>query len=416
MWCLRGRTGMNPHRVVEFGERSSALHYNLTAVLAWAADCILLSILLLPLWLRNRDRLFILLWSAALALMGLGLLGLTYVAPNARLLLALPVAALVSAEALSAAGLLSLYGEDRPLRFTALCVCLWFVAFVLFSLSAFGPVAAVASYCLAVIAIAVYVLHFLSRDAAFEEVRFHLAIPAVFLLEALSALAVAVFYVLEKPAVLHQGTLTSITLVAGFVLFSAKICLAVWLSVEKYEFHLRKLAFHDPLTGVFNRRGFFERIGERLKTAAPSDLFAYLAIDIDHFKWVNDRYGHSAGDVALVVFTQTVEEEVGRMHIFGRTGGEEFAVFLKVDNVRAATGLAERIRGRLADAGQRQAAGSPPLTVSIGIAVQPGAGFNLERMLSQSDRALYEAKNGGRDRIIAYGPEETPAPADRLPA
>ena len=392
---------MNPHRVVEFGERSSALHYNLTAVLAWAADCILLSILLLPLWLRNRDRLFILIWSAALALMGLGLLGLTYVTPNARLLLALPVAALVSAEALSAAGLLSLYGEDRPLRFTALCVCLWFVAFVLFSLSAFGPVAAVASYCLAVIAIAVYVLHFLSRDAAFEEVRFHLAIPAVFLLEALSALAVALFYVLEKPAVLQEGTLTSITLVAGFVLFSAKICLAVWLSVEKYEFHLRKLAFHDPLTGVFNRRGFFERIGERLKTAALSDLFAYLAIDIDHFKWVNDRYGHSAGDVALVVFTQTVEEEVGRMHVFGRTGGEEFAVFLPGANQSEAALLtAERLRRAVSELRFSVPSGTISVTISLGVA-QVAPKESLTDTLKRADGALYESKRSGRNQVQA---------------
>ncbi|MBB4120518.1 GGDEF domain-containing protein [Martelella radicis] len=407
---------MKPDLVVEFGERSSALQYNLTAVFAWAADCILLSILLFPLWLRNRDRLFILLWSAALALMGLGLLGLTYVTPQASLLFALPIAALVVAEALSAAGLISLYGEDRPLRFTVLSLSVWFATFVLFNLSAFGPVSAVASYFLAVIVIAVYALHFLWYQATFEEVRFHRSIPVIFLLEAVSALAIAVFYVLESPAAPHEGTLTSITLISGFVLFSAKVCLAVWLSIEKYEFHLKKLAFHDPLTGILNRRGFFERINERLKSAAPSDLFAYLTIDIDHFKSVNDRFGHSAGDDALVCFARSVEEAVDRPHLFGRTGGEEFAILLKVDDARSAIGFAERIRHWLADAGHCHTSSSTPLTVSIGIAIQQGAGFNLETMLSQSDRALYEAKNSGRDCVVAYGLEKARPTPDRLKA
>ncbi|WP_187326940.1 GGDEF domain-containing protein [Martelella lutilitoris] len=392
------------------------MQYNLTAVFAWAADCILLSILLLPLWLRNRARMFILLWSAALAMMGVGLLGLTYVDPKANLLFALPIAALVVAEALSAAGLISLYGEDRPLRFTVLSLSVWLAAFILFSISSFGPVAAVASYFLAVIVIAIYALHFLKYHATFKEVRFHRSIPLIFLFEAVSALAIAVTYVLEGPAAPHEGALASITLIAGFVLFSAKIFLAVWLSIEKYEFYLKRLAFHDPLTGILNRRGFFEKIGQRLKTASATDIFAYLTIDIDHFKSVNDQLGHSAGDAAIVRFTSTVEDGIDLSYLFGRTGGEEFAIFLKVEDERAAIGLAERIRLLLADTGHRHTAGSTPLTVSIGIAIQRGAGFDLETMLSQSDRALYAAKNNGRDCVVAYGAGEPPGTAERLQA
>ncbi len=380
------------------------MQYNLTAVFAWAADCILLSVLLLPLWLRNKDRLFILLWSAALALMGLGLLGLTFFTLETDLLFALPIAMLVLAEALTAAGLFSLYGEDRPLRFTVLALSVWVFAFVAFRISAFGHVAAAASYFLAVIVIAVYALHFYRHKADFAEVRFHRSIPVIFLLEAISALAFAVFYLLESPANPHEGTLASAALITGFVLFSAKVCLAVWLSIEKYEFHLKKLAFNDPLTGILNRRGFFESIGERLKSAAPSDLFAYLTIDIDHFKSVNDQFGHGAGDAALVCFTRAVEDGFGRLHLFGRTGGEEFAIFLKVEDVREAIETGEQIRQRLAS-NHCGCTGVTQLTVSIGIAVHRGANFDLETMLSQSDRALYDAKKDGRDCVVAYTQE-----------
>ncbi|PRX02988.1 UNVERIFIED_ORG: diguanylate cyclase (GGDEF)-like protein [Martelella mediterranea] len=384
------------------------MHYNLTAVFVWAADCILLSVLLLPLWLRNKDRSFILLWSVSLLLMGLGLAGLIAIGVYGVRFFTLPIAALVAAETLSTAGLLSLYGAKCPLRFMLCSLGVWLAGLLLFHLSGFGSVACVASYYLADIGIAVYAVHFLLRHADFEEVGYHRATPLILSVEAVVGLVIAILFLIDSPALPDEGVMISVALISGFLLFSVKIFHAVWLSIEKFEFHLRKLAFHDPLTGIFNRRGFFHGIEERITYALADELFAYLMIDVDHFKRINDRFGHDVGDQALVAFAHNVLAEIGKEALFGRTGGEEFAVFIKVDDVQEAISIAERIRARQASTLYTGTIRPTAMTVSIGIAFQKGRFTGFETLLWQSDRALYEAKNQGRNCVVSYSAVPSP--------
>nr|WP_272211021.1 hypothetical protein [Marinicella sp. W31]MDC2876920.1 hypothetical protein [Marinicella sp. W31] len=137
-------------------------------------------------------------------------------------LFALPIVVLVASQALAAAGLLCLYGENRPVRFIATGLTVWFCAFVLFRLSAFGLVAAVASYYLADIAIAVVALYFLHYHAHFDEVRFHRSISWFLSIEATTALVIVILYLYVGPTVPFQSTLTSITLISSFILFQQR--------------------------------------------------------------------------------------------------------------------------------------------------------------------------------------------------
>jgi diguanylate cyclase (GGDEF)-like protein len=124
-----------------------------------------------------------------------------------------------------------------------------------------------------------------------------------------------------------------------------------------------------------------------------------LLCDLDHFKRLNDNYGHATGDQALVAFGQVVEGSLRKQDVFGRIGGEEFACLLGAADLEAGGQVAERIR--------REFAGLPllepgQLSVSIGIVSSRDGGYDLFRLLSLADDALYAAKDKGRNRIQRY--------------
>lgn len=165
---------------------------------------------------------------------------------------------------------------------------------------------------------------------------------------------------------------------------------------------LERQAQTDALTGLANRRGF----GEALARAAAAHFepmpLALLVIDIDHFKRVNDQYGHAAGDAILRHVAAHVARVAGAGAIVSRYGGEEFVVaFRGYDLMRAGT-MAERIRNSIGvtfEAGEAL----PPVTISIGVAA--GFSHEIESLIADADCALYRAKNEGRDRVmLADGP------------
>ena len=165
---------------------------------------------------------------------------------------------------------------------------------------------------------------------------------------------------------------------------------------------LDRLSRTDALTGSLNYRGFQEEALKLWQAASDqNDAFAVLALDIDHFKAYNDRYGHLQGDNALRRFAGTVRSAL--LHaddVLARQGGEEFAVLLPKATEAQARAVAARIRERLRAADIAHA-GSPSgrVTASIGIATMPaGAPVALGTLLTQADAALYRAKSGGRDR------------------
>jgi diguanylate cyclase (GGDEF)-like protein len=154
----------------------------------------------------------------------------------------------------------------------------------------------------------------------------------------------------------------------------------------------------DHLTGVQNRAAFEGRI-VALQARRPG---WFLIVDIDHFKQINDSHGHAFGDAALVAVARALTAAAGPDDIVARIGGEEFAVFLPVGSNAAALWLAEQIRERVAALQFYDAAGQPiALTVSIGVA--GGNGFTAFTGLQAADRAMYRAKQDGRDRVQIDG-------------
>ena len=174
-------------------------------------------------------------------------------------------------------------------------------------------------------------------------------------------------------------------------------------SREEYEDKLFFEATTDSLTKVNNRRYFME-IGSRELNAykrLDEGLLTVLVLDIDHFKAINDQYGHSVGDKALTHFAQLCLKELRESDIFGRIGGEEFAVVLPNTNLEKAIDVANRIRALVAQTPFVSKDKPLHLTVSIGVSVLTKQD-HLEVLIEKADKALYEAKNEGRNRVAIY--------------
>ncbi|MFG1360327.1 GGDEF domain-containing protein [Xanthobacter pseudotagetidis] len=166
---------------------------------------------------------------------------------------------------------------------------------------------------------------------------------------------------------------------------------------------LEVLATYDALTGALARAAFLERAGRLFLDPVRAAPLAVLMLDIDRFKGINDTHGHAAGDRALAAVAGAVGRGLRDADLFGRMGGEEFAVILPRASGADAAMVAERLRAAVA-AMEIPIDGAAPLvlTVSIGVARQSGEGpAQLDRLLGAADRALYEAKNTGRDRVVS---------------
>lgn len=163
---------------------------------------------------------------------------------------------------------------------------------------------------------------------------------------------------------------------------------------------LRLQARFDSLTGCSNRRYFLEEVGNELKRSARFAFPCSVAvIDIDHFKAVNDQYGHAAGDVLLKHFAQTVSGCLRASDSLGRLGGEEFALLLPQTALDGAAELAERVRAAVESSSVRCDQVEVGCTVSIGVEQWRGGDDSVESLIVRADRAMYLAKHGGRNRV-----------------
>ena len=168
------------------------------------------------------------------------------------------------------------------------------------------------------------------------------------------------------------------------------------------EAELRRLAQSDPLTGIRNRRAFFEAAEAAFAAARGADeALALLILDIDHFKAINDRYGHPAGDVVIRTITERCAAALGTGEVFARIGGEEFAVLLPTTGPEGARATAERLLDAVAGAPITAHGGPIPARISIGATARGAADESFIAMMARADGALYEAKNGGRGRVVA---------------
>jgi diguanylate cyclase (GGDEF)-like protein len=173
---------------------------------------------------------------------------------------------------------------------------------------------------------------------------------------------------------------------------------------KESESALEELATLDALTGVLNRREFFilaeKEVQSTLQNQQPSSI---IMLDVDHFKTVNDDYGHAIGDQVLTAIAQIIRDNLRREEVVGRIGGDEFAILLPGSDGRQGQRIAQRLHDKIASQSFKLDQGTFSLTVSLGVAeLDRGHDDSLSALLDHADQAMYSAKRSGRNRIATY--------------
>lgn len=190
-----------------------------------------------------------------------------------------------------------------------------------------------------------------------------------------------------------------------------------WMAETEIRVKLEKLANIDPLTGIFNRRSFIALCEQELqKSARRGDVFSLLMFDLDHFKKINDRYGHAMGDAVLCSVVEKLRNAVRNIDTVGRWGGEEFVALLPKADADAALIVARRLRHHVesilmpaiprlinSPVSENASEKAIPVTISIGVATYTGGdtAVDIQDLFHQCDTAMYQAKADGRNRIVA---------------
>ena len=195
------------------------------------------------------------------------------------------------------------------------------------------------------------------------------------------------------------------------------------MAKERTELHHKTAAMVDPLTGLANRRAFLDSAAQLTQTQTARDVpVAVFMIDLDRFKSVNDRFGHSVGDEVLRIFAESAQVNLRPTDIVARLGGEEFAVLLGDACRDNAFKVAERIRSTFAALAATVAGHAVNATASIGVAIIQDPQQDVHALLAQADQALYRAKARGRNRVVVIGLDlfmeggaDAPPEANRLP-
>jgi diguanylate cyclase (GGDEF)-like protein len=217
---------------------------------------------------------------------------------------------------------------------------------------------------------------------------------------------------MSGPFVSYEGLYDSIywtTALLSHALLSLLIALSLFTAAALDVLKGLKTESHtDPLSGLLNRRGFEERAVAMLKRSRDSGLPAAVVIaDLDHFKAVNDTFGHAVGDQVIAAFASRLRSMAGKGAIAGRLGGEEFAVLLPASDLAAARLFAEDVRTSFSRGGPHNLPAKLRVTASFGVAAGEE---DLSKLLRQADEALYQAKRNGRDSVrISYRrPQQEP--------
>lgn len=236
--------------------------------------------------------------------------------------------------------------------------------------------------------IACFSFYFFSRGIALAEVAF-----------AAGTYAVGLALLPHPPA--HALELWLMTL--GTLLVAGMLITGLRRRIDDMVHGLASAARTDVLTGLLNRRGFEEAFQLELERARRGGhTLSLLVGDLDNFKHVNDRYGHSMGDLALAQTGDILERRQRRFDTVARLGGEEFALIIPDADDHEAYVLAERLRTSLRDTFATQ---EVPITISFGVANFPAHGETYEALVGAADDALYAAKELGRDRTVIYSRE-----------
>jgi diguanylate cyclase len=177
--------------------------------------------------------------------------------------------------------------------------------------------------------------------------------------------------------------------------------------------HAQNLALIDPLTGLYNRRGFDEAVRNMRAASVSLEGSCLLFADLDQFKAINDRYGHVLGDRVLEAAAEVIRATIKGRDIAARLGGEEFAVLLPATDRVGAIAVAEQLRRGIEKHRVRRSDGAILATVTISVGVAQGiATDSIEQLIERADARMYAAKRGGRNRVVG----DEPASSDRPPA
>lgn len=228
------------------------------------------------------------------------------------------------------------------------------------------------------------------------------ALLALQCLNTVSRGVAALFMEPDAANLLRSSALANVYLaIANFMALLITVAFLM-LATRKLQQILEQRSTHDPLTGVLNRRGFLQFFGRvRARQQRSDSPLSLMAIDLDHFKAINDQYGHAQGDKVLMQVAAVIMRSARQCDVVARFGGEEFVVLMPDTTLAHAQQLAQRIQALLRDSLQ---AGTPSCTVSIGIAGQHLVSESLDSLLARADHALYRAKANGRNRTEIAGP------------
>ncbi|MBC7319370.1 GGDEF domain-containing protein, partial [bacterium] len=172
---------------------------------------------------------------------------------------------------------------------------------------------------------------------------------------------------------------------------------------ERAKEEAEKLAITDPLTGLFNRRFLEEKLAnELIRAKAYGNYLSVVMADIDHFKRINDTYGHKVGDEVLKLLAVILKANIRGEDIVARYGGEEFVILLHNVSKYDAFRIAERIRIEIEETSFEEVGVPEKVTVSFGISCFPGDGEDPIDLLKKADQALYQAKSLGRNRVVTF--------------
>lgn len=368
-----------------------------TGMVLWSAESLTAAAVLLTMWLHDRSARAFLTWAIGFALSGTGiaLIGMRGSIPD---FLSIEIANTLALTGCSLWVIGLFQFENRPFRLRAILPpAIWVVGMLLPDIRDSFSARVVLYNCASAIGYLLLASILLGHQTGKSPSKRYLGI--VFAIQVLVCIGVAAYMLIVGALDMQAIAIAPIPLFSGALSFVLSILLGTRMYMEKSEQRLRLLASTDPLTGALNRRGLFEHFETgRATRKTDGHSVAMILFDLDHFKKINDRYGHQAGDSVLMAFAAHARNSTPSKGVFGRIGGEEFAIIVDVRDQDEAIAIGEQIRTDFSSSPIDLPSGSIWATASCGIATMPASTATVDQLMSTSDRALYAAKDAGRNR------------------
>jgi diguanylate cyclase (GGDEF)-like protein len=357
------------------------------------------ALLLFWTWWTNRLEMLPLVGSAAYVVSGLGvgLIGARQFIPDFVSIIGGNLG-LIGGASLLYGGLCRFNGRPFPTQLVVGMPLLFLALVTVPTIYSFAPLRFSVS---ALLVTATYGLGVFEVLRVRDGLRSRLPLALALGLQGIMALARAPLSIFAEPPIFtYSGPWFAAIVIEAVVFAQVVSYLVISLPKERVEQELQRAALSDSLTGLQNRRAFYDCAAHVFSLASRRHHpIALLSFDLDHFKQLNDTYGHAAGDEALKCFAQVLASQLRASDICARLGGEEFVALLCETPVEDARVAAERIIATFATSPIEVTGRTIHATVSAGVAGCADGSSTLERLLAAADEALYAAKQGGRNRV-----------------